>query len=202
MKCSRFALFALMALESLLAQGVQPLTVAGHADTARAAKQTILTTGGVLTATSADGTVFTLTLPKDALLSDQEITMTPLAYIDSLPLSGGFVAGVQLEPEGLRLYSPATLTIALPNPIQPQFETSFAYHGAGESFHLYPLEIDPRQISFNLLHFSGYGLGSGTADDRAALNARPPAPRRRCDGAKPADRPQRRAPHSTRGIGR
>ena len=67
--------------------------------------------GGQITATAADGTRFTLVVPPQALLSEVEIKMTPVAQVGLFPLSGDLVAAVQLEPEGLLLWEPASLTI-------------------------------------------------------------------------------------------
>src|SRR5690348_14436311 len=90
-----------LAIAATVARGVFAQQIA-HPDKARTVKLTIPLTGGSLSATGGDGTVYTLTVPDKALLSAQEISMTPLAAMDALPLGGGLAAGVQLEPEGLR----------------------------------------------------------------------------------------------------
>ncbi len=147
-------------------------------DQSRSASKLIPTEGGTLSATAADGTVFTLTVPAGALWSDEEITMTPVAAIDRLPLSGGLVAAVQLAPEGLLLFEPATLTINPPAPIPIDEEITFAWRGSGEEFFLYPPDpLDTPAISLSLMHFSGYGGGKGTSADQAAQGRRPPANR-------------------------
>jgi hypothetical protein len=134
-------------------------------DPSRALTATIPTTGDTVTATAADGTRFTLTIPAGALLSDEEITLTPVDSIENLPLSGGLVAAVQVEPEGLLLWTPAALTIEPPAPVAVSEEMAFAYRGQGTGFHLYPLQIDPSSITMRLVHFSGYGVGRGTDAD-------------------------------------
>jgi hypothetical protein len=55
------------------------------------------------------------------------------------------------------------------NPIPPDLETPFAYSASGDDFHLYPLVIDPSQVAFKLVHFSGYGVALATSDERQAL---------------------------------
>ena len=142
-------------------------------DEARAVKQVISAGGGQITATAADGTRFTLVVPPQALLSEVEITMTPVAQVGQFPLSGGLAAAVQLEPEGLLLWEPASLTIepAVPVPVPDQL--SFTWHERGERFHLYPLQVDPSSITMNLVHFSGYGVGRGTDAEADEL---PPLP--------------------------
>ncbi len=59
-----------------------------------------------MSVTAQDGTKYTLTMPKDALLSAVDVTMTPVDAITGLPLTKGLVAAVQLEPHGLQLKSP------------------------------------------------------------------------------------------------
>ena len=88
-----------------------PKGVSVTLDNAKAATAVIPVTGGTLSATGADGSVFTLTIPDKALGGDEKVTMTPLIAVNGLPFSGGLVAGVQLEPDGLELFQMATLTI-------------------------------------------------------------------------------------------
>src|SRR5258706_11028181 len=55
--------------------GPGPLAITPALDTARAASAIITTDGGAVTATAANGTVFTLTIPPGALLDQENITM-------------------------------------------------------------------------------------------------------------------------------
>ena len=188
-------------------------SVSAQLDPSRAVSKLVPTQGGTLSATAADGTVFTLTLPAGALLSEEEITMTPVAAVDRLPLSGGLVAGVQLAPEGLLLFQPATLVINPPTAIPIDEEITFAWRGTGEEFFLYPPDpLGTPAISLSLVHFSGYGAGRGTSADQAAqqgrlhanktdqLSAESPGPgRRRRD--RRVGRAQRAAPGTTPGRG-
>lgn len=149
--------------------------VSARLDSAKAVSKEIPTTGGSVSATGADGTVYTLTIPRDALLSSETITLTPVARIDGLPLSGGFAAGADLAPSGLRLFQMATLAITPAVPIPISEEITFAWRGNGEEFFLYPPELDRSKISMKLMHFGGYGVGRGTAADEAAQQLRVPA---------------------------
>jgi len=147
-------------------------------DQSRAASASISTQGGSLSATAADGTQFTLTVPAGAFLSDEDITITPVAGISRLPLSGGLLAAVQLQPDGLRLMQPATLVIQLPAQQVSsggQRPIGFAYHGSGNEFHLFPSELSGPFFDLSLMHFSGYGVGSGTDGDVQAQQQRAPA---------------------------
>ncbi len=141
-----------------------PLTVQAHADDALGNSALITILGGTLSATTADGAKITLTLPKDALLRDTKITLTPISRIEKFPLDGGLIAGVQIEPEGLNLLQPGTLTIELPKPLPADDlrAVSYAYEGSGQEFHLTPSKIQGQTITITVAHFSGDGLGRGT----------------------------------------
>ena len=146
-----------------------PLDVSALSDSAHAVTVLVPISGGTVTATGADGTVFTLEIPADALLSATEITMTPINGITDLPLSGGLGAAVSLEPEGLRLYNYATLTIVPARAIPLAQQTFFGFQNSGEDFHLEPPVPGSSALQIKLLHFSGYGMGSGTDADRAQI---------------------------------
>lgn len=121
---------------------------------ANAVTATVPLTGGTLVATGADGTVFTLTIPGDALIAETTITMTPIATLTGAGISGGRPAGVQLEPEGLQLLAPATLLIAPPE--GPDVEViGMAYHGTGQEIHRAPVMPDPTKLEMPVMHFSG-----------------------------------------------
>ena len=90
---------------SIFDQPANPVNITVSTDSAHAAAETITAAnGGTITATGADGTIFTLTVPANALLTDEAVTMTPISSVGGLLISGGLVAGVQLAPEGLRLF--------------------------------------------------------------------------------------------------
>src|SRR5438132_1357763 len=146
-------------------------------DLSRASTGSISTNGGSLSATAADGTRFTLTVPAGAFLSDEDITMIPVAAMTRLPFSGGLRAAVQLQPEGLRLQQPATLTIdaAQPLSLTGQKPIAFGYHGDGDALYLFPAVMSGSHAEFALMHFSGYGAGSGTDGDVQAQQQRTPA---------------------------
>ena len=157
-----------------------PLTVEPTlANDAAATEEFGAEAGGVLTATGSDGTTYTLTIPSRALIEDVEITMTPVASIGDLDqhMSGGLKGGVALRPEGLRLFKPATLLIEPPSAIPLESQDAFTYEGNGTNFHLYPLDVDTEKISFNLLHFSDYGIGGATEAERQLLGQRLPPSR-------------------------
>ena len=86
-----------------------PPSVAPRLDDANAATERIGREGGTVSATGADGATYTLAIPAGALISDEDITLTPVGAVDGLPFSGGLAGAVQLAPDGLRLFEPATL---------------------------------------------------------------------------------------------
>jgi hypothetical protein len=141
-------------------------------DESAGAKGVISSTGGTLSATAADGTKFTLTIPEKALLSDQEIGLTPVSSIDGLPLSGGLVAAVDLKPDGLVLFQPATLTIEPAKGVSPKEYVSFSYNGSGEELFLYPADVTDTTVTVSLMHFTGFGGGNGSA---SSINAYTPS---------------------------
>lgn len=150
-----------------------PLTVSPVTDDARAVTQEVTQFGGTLTATGADGTEYQLVIPQDALLGTQRVTMTPVSSIGGLPLSGGLMGAVELEPHGLQLSHPATLTIDPPGTDPPLTQQSaFVAHAGGEDFHLHPVGPEGT-ATIRVMHFSSTGIGLGTADDRAYVDAHP-----------------------------
>ena len=113
-----------------------PTSVSVTLDGTKAATALIPVTGGTLATTGADGSVFTLTIPEKALGGDEKVTMTPLSSMTGLPFSGGLVAGVQLEPEGLQLFRMATLTIKPGEDVPIAKQVAISYHGTGDNLHM------------------------------------------------------------------
>jgi hypothetical protein len=126
-------------------------------DAARASTKTFPLDGGTLTATGADGTVYSLTIPANALLLETAITMTPIVSIASGNLPGGALLGVDLQPSGLRLYQFAELTITPPQLGAGADVAGFSYEGDGDDLHRYPATLDAGRILLHVIHFSGAG---------------------------------------------
>lgn len=150
--------------------GTAPTTVHPtlDADPTHAKSATVGAAGGDLTATGADGSTYTLSIPSGALLSAETITLTPVASIPDLPFTTAPAAAVQIGPDGLSLQIPATLTIVPAHPAPLAEQTGFGWHGTGTDFHLTSLGTDPTKIVLTLWHFSGAGVGGATAQQRAA----------------------------------
>lgn len=139
-----------------------PVTVAPVLDSAHmGTKLFVAGIAGTLSTTGADGTVFTLTVPPDALLGNELITMTPVSSLAGVPVSGGLLAAVQLEPDGLQFLAPVTLTIQPPADIPIDQQIGLSYLAAGQDLALAQL-ANSNTITFNVVHFTGYGVGKGS----------------------------------------
>jgi hypothetical protein len=156
-------------------QTPNPLRVTVALDETTSTESVVLSAGGTVIAEGSDGTKYTLVIPENALLSDQEVRMTPVASIDGLPLSGGLVAAIELRPEGLLLFEPATLTIELPDDVSADSFLGFSFLHSGEELFLYPTEVTSNTIHVQVMHFSGYGGGSGSSQDSLNMDKYPPS---------------------------
>ncbi len=151
-----------------------PRAVTVVLDRTRAASAIVPVAGATLTAKSANGTVFTLVVPAGALLSEEKITLTPVASIGGLPFRPGLVGAVHLEPEGLRLFQAATLRIKPPAAVPRAQEMTFAYRGLGKELFLFPPSVNAAGVEMKVLHFSGYGVAKGALAEQTAQLLRLP----------------------------
>jgi hypothetical protein len=114
--------------------------------------------GGTLTATLGSLT-YTLTVPADALLSPETITMTPIIAITGAPLEETPVGGVVFAPDGLLLAAPALLTIT--GGPSTDGTIGFGFDGAGEEFLLVPF-VPGTGVVLPVPHFSGVAYGAAS----------------------------------------
>ncbi len=133
---------------------VNPIKASVTLDTANRVSQAVPTTGGTLTKT-VNGTTYTLSIPKDALLFETTISMTPISRASPMGHST-FVAGVQLQPDDLVLYKSLTLTITPPTAIPVDRQMSWASQDDGTDLHGYPLSLTTRDLVFDVVHFTDY----------------------------------------------
>lgn len=154
-----------------LAVDASPLRATLTVDTARAVTQTVAPAGGTLAATGADGTLYTLSIPADALLQATDITMTPLTSLSVAGLATSAGYGVQLSPEGQSFINFVTLTITPPAgasvPIDRQIPIGWS--GADNTVSLASIDPASRDVKLKLLHFSGYALLLATTGTNATL---------------------------------
>ena len=149
-----------------LSARARPVTLDMTIDTAQAVTKTISArAGGTLIATGSDGTHYRLSFPDSALLSDATITLIPVRAVKGLPLAGGSIAAVHIEPSGLQLMRAATLTIRPVVDVPVPEQVAYSYAGTGDDAYQYPLSVDPATIEMKILHFSGYGFGRAAAGD-------------------------------------
>lgn len=135
-----------------------PLDLTMSLDSSRAATATLPLSGGYLTTTSANGDEFALAVPPNALLYTTTVVMTPISTVIGLSPTVQFIAGVHLEPEGLRLFNLATLTVTPSISVPITKQVAFGSHALGQSAYLYPLQRGTPQVVFSLMHFSDYSL--------------------------------------------
>ena len=135
-------------------------------ESSKAVSDSIGPTGGVLTATSSAGITYTLTIPAGALQAPTTITLTPIKDQQNLPVSGGFAAGADFQPAGLRFAQPVRLTATpLPAPPTGMQLIAVTFGGDGDSLGLAPLaDRDGMPITV-ITHFSGASFVFGTTAD-------------------------------------
>jgi hypothetical protein len=157
------------------------------------AAQKIGPEGGSVSLKDANGVQYKLDIPAGALTEQTEIKLTAVKDIGGWPLDGALLAGVTMEPDGLQLLDPATLTITLARglPSGKLSALGFAFTGTGQEFHLEPvLRQNPaasfvpqagsvqsvsltQQGSSTIVQFheelQGSGVGMGSADSAGSL---------------------------------
>ncbi|HYE32858.1 MAG TPA: hypothetical protein VEH27_15625 [Methylomirabilota bacterium] len=150
-----------------------PKTVAPVLEPGQGATAVITTNGGSLSLTDSNGSTYQLNLPPGALAETETITMRPVAALPGVALTGGLQAMVDLEPDGLQLLRPATLTITPARQLQlAQFIPVTYYDGHEVTLGISTLQNG--KVQFPISHFSGYGFGHGSMQDLANLQRRNP----------------------------
>ncbi|MEZ0579378.1 CARDB domain-containing protein [Nocardioides sp. MH1] len=146
-----------------------------------------------LTAYDAAGTTsYHLHLPGDfgdqnrgaALQGHVDVTMTVLSSVSGLPSGTSFLAGVRLEPEGLQLANPGTLTITGPGLTSGnlQRQTGAVFNTGGTDLSMSPIlppseggSSGPDVAVLSISHFSSPVVLDASAAGRQYLLAHPPA---------------------------
>jgi hypothetical protein len=149
-----------------------PIRVASTLDDARAVTATIGRTGGAFSATGADGTKYTFTVPANALPQDTAITMTPIASTTGAPWT--VARGVRFAPAGLQFYRYATLQIEPPADLQVPINEQVMMGAAGdELFAATPDRTATPRIK--VLHFTDYWFARMTREQLEAVRLRSPS---------------------------
>jgi hypothetical protein len=121
--------------------------------------------GGSVTATATNGTKLTLTVPKDAVLADTTVTLTPVASIAGLPRGARLVGGAQFEPDGTTLTKAATLTLEGGGVGTAKNLHAVTWFGRGRYVSLWPGRREGTRFSLAVAHFSGAAVYDGPAGD-------------------------------------
>jgi len=148
----------------------QPVSIQPVLDATATVGALLTSSGTSLALSDSRGIEYRLDVPTNAVLEAVTIRMSLLEAAAGLPSDIGFLAGVTLAPEGLRLLRAATLTIRFPGPLSEN-AMGFAFDENGADFHLYPGEVAGNVITFPIAHLSGAmaGTGPGTGMSTAAL---------------------------------
>ena len=99
--------------------------------------------------------------------------MIPVESAGDLPFSGGVVAGVELEPGGLSLLVPATLSFELPEDLPLEEIWGVSTLAAGEQAALYPFFYNDSSAQMIIGGFSAKIISQGSIEDAQALARRP-----------------------------
>lgn len=122
--------------------------------------------GGVLEATAADGTTYTLTIPADALRGDTEVTLTPVTSMTGSPFEETASYGVEIGPDGTQLDAWATVEIVPSSPVAADSAILYQYGGEGHDVRFALPTPGSTGFSISTDHFSGYGTAA-TAPNKA-----------------------------------
>ena len=141
-----------------------PISVTPILDTERQAEAIIPASGGTLSVTGADGTIFQLDIPAGALVFDTLIRMIPVSTLDGMPFGSDHYA-VQFEPNGLYFHDFVTLTITPAQDIPIDQQIVFSYLGEGSELVLAAPVVDSSEIKILMDHFSGSGVTKGFLAD-------------------------------------
>jgi hypothetical protein len=133
-----------------------PINVSVTPDPEHSARAVIGSDGGTLETTDAAGVTYTLTVPKNALVSTQGVRLTPVSF-ESLPFGTPASAGVAIEPDGIQLEAVATLTVKGGGATQQ----AFTFHGPGHDLARW-IVSGTETRSLPVLGFAGFGLAPDT----------------------------------------
>jgi hypothetical protein len=122
--------------------------------------------------------------PGAALQGAEDVTMTVISAVDGLPAGTSLLAGVRLEPEGLQLANPGTLTITGPAFTSDNLsrQTGAVFNAGGSDLSMSPI-LPPSEggssaagtVVLSVSHFSSPSVLDATATARAYLLDHPPA---------------------------
>ncbi len=122
-------------------------------------------TGGTITTTGQDGTIYTLTFPAGSTAAEIQVSLAPVLSITGLVFDPGFVAAVDMAPDGHQFQSPVTLTIELQSPLAGTgFPMGIHVASNGVDSTLLPTQVNGNLYSIEFDHFSAAGLWEVTEE--------------------------------------
>jgi hypothetical protein len=132
-------LATVVALGSASAASAAPLRAKFKPVPSRAVTKTISAEkGGTLTLSAPGRVRIVVRIPPRALLADTTVTATPITRFRVAPVHGGFVAGVQLAPEGLELLKAGRVEFRPRRGLRPTRRYFLGSQGTGRDVHLVP----------------------------------------------------------------
>jgi len=158
-----------------------------HAVSDKGSVQAGVARGDFLSGKTANNITFNFDGQGDYLTQDADgtlapafgtaVTVTPVSAIAGIPFSKGFVSAFQFGPEGLLMTQPATFEMTIPGEYSDL--VGFASNSDGTDFHLYPVDASSgggtTTVTFNVMHFSMYGVAEATQSEITAQQAHPPS---------------------------
>jgi hypothetical protein len=116
----------------------------------------------ILTVADANGYGWMLSIPADALLSNQTITMTPFASMDVSQSGAKIISGVQLEPDGLQFVDAVRLSVTAPID-NPGISLIFSMNQDGSQVAFAPTANTSggKTAMAQIWHFSSAGYDNG-----------------------------------------
>jgi hypothetical protein len=125
----------------------------------------------ILTTKDANGYGWMLSIPADALLSNQTITMTPFATMDVSQSGAKIISGVQLEPDGLQFVDAARLSVTAPID-NPGVSLIFSMNQDGTNVAFAPTTntTGGKTAIATIWHFSAAGTDNSSHSGDDAMN--------------------------------
>jgi len=140
------------------------------AESARVTKTINFILGGEIALATASGDQVRLTIPPFALAEDTEISLATLSVPPANPFQQNVFPGLRIEPEGLRLRLPATLTVALAGDVPGPAARLFYLKRPDLALPLWQSQVQGSALSGKITHFSAY-TGSAPSRDEAKSQA-------------------------------
>jgi hypothetical protein len=122
-------------------------------------------TGGEIVLSTPDGDAIQLLVPPFALSEDTQISLIAHSTPLDSPFRDNFFPGITIEPGGLSLRLPATLTITPSSHKFNQGERIFYLKSADMAIPLWQSDQTSSSITGKIIHFSEYIGGSPSAEE-------------------------------------